>query len=62
MASQRERRTVYVSGEVGIDPTTGLFTGTSIADQTEQALKNVTAIFDAAGLTLDNVVSTTYIC
>lgn len=55
----RVGRTVYVSGEVGIDPTTGLFTGTSIGDQTEQALKNVAAILDAAGLTLDNVVSTT---
>lgn len=51
--------TVYVSGEVGIDPTTGLFTGPSIGDQTDQALKNLAAILAAAGLTLDNVVSTT---
>jgi 2-iminobutanoate/2-iminopropanoate deaminase len=55
----RVGRTVYVSGEVGIDPTTGNFKGASIGDQTDQALMNVAAILAAAGLTLDNVVATT---
>lgn len=55
----RVGRTVYVSGEVGIDPTTGNFKGPSIGDQTDQALMNVAAILAAAGLTLDNVVATT---
>jgi 2-iminobutanoate/2-iminopropanoate deaminase len=47
-----------VSGEVGIDPTTGNL-GATIGDQTDQALQNLAAILAAAGLTLDNVVSTT---
>jgi 2-iminobutanoate/2-iminopropanoate deaminase len=55
----RVGRTVYVSGEIGRDPMTGQFTGPSIGDQTDQALKNVAAILAAAGLTLDNVVATT---
>jgi len=55
----RVGRTVYVSGEVGIDPTTGNFKGPSIGDQTDQALMNVAAILAAAGLMLDNVVATT---
>jgi 2-iminobutanoate/2-iminopropanoate deaminase len=55
----RVGRTVYVSGEIGKDPMTGQFTGPSIGDQTDQALKNVAAILAAAGLTLDNVVTTT---
>jgi 2-iminobutanoate/2-iminopropanoate deaminase len=55
----RVGRTVYVSGEIGIDPTTGNFKGASIGDQTDQALMNVAAILAAAGLTLDNVVATT---
>ena len=52
-------KTVYVSGEVGIDPMTGQFAGTTIGEQTDQVLKNVAAILAAAGLTLDNVVTTT---
>jgi 2-iminobutanoate/2-iminopropanoate deaminase len=55
----RVGRTVYVSGEVGIDPMTGQFAGVTIGPQTDQVLKNVAAILAAAGLTLDNVVATT---
>jgi 2-iminobutanoate/2-iminopropanoate deaminase len=55
----RVGKTVYVSGEVGIDPMTGQFAGTTIGEQTDQVLKNVAAILAAAGLTLDNVVATT---
>ena len=55
----RAGKTVYVSGEVGIDPITGQFAGTTIGEQTDQALKNVAAILAAAGLTLDNIVTTT---
>ena len=55
----RVGKTVYVSGEVGIDPTTGQFAGTTIGEQTDQVLKNVAAILAAAGLTLDDVVATT---
>jgi 2-iminobutanoate/2-iminopropanoate deaminase len=55
----RVGKTVYVSGEVGIDPMSGTFAGTTIGEQTDQTLKNVAAILAAAGLTLDNVVATT---
>ena len=55
----RVGRMVYVSGEIGIVPTTGTFKGASIGDQTDQALMNVAEILAAAGLTLDNVVATT---
>jgi 2-iminobutanoate/2-iminopropanoate deaminase len=54
----RVGRTVYVSGEVGADPT-GTITGPSIGEQTDQALTNIGYILAAAGLTLDNVVATT---
>jgi 2-iminobutanoate/2-iminopropanoate deaminase len=54
----RVGRTVYVSGEVGADPT-GTITGPSIEEQTHQALTNIGYILGAAGLTLDNVVTTT---
>jgi 2-iminobutanoate/2-iminopropanoate deaminase len=54
----RVGRTVYVSGEVGADPT-GTITGPSIGEQTDQALTNIGYILAAAGLTLDKVVTTT---
>lgn len=56
----RVGKTLYVSGEIAIDPTTNQFmTGASIEDQTARVLKNLTGILTAAGLTLDSVVSTT---
>jgi 2-iminobutanoate/2-iminopropanoate deaminase len=55
----RVGKTVYVSGEVGIDPMTGTFAGATIGEQTDQTLKNVAAILAAAGLTIDSVVATT---
>jgi len=54
----RVGNTVYVSGEVGADPT-GTIVGPSIGEQTDQALTNIGYILAAAGLTLDNVVATT---
>ena len=50
---------VFVSGQLPIDPATGAFAEGGIEAQTEQALKNLTAIAEAAGCTLDNVVKTT---
>ena len=54
----RVGRTVYVSGEVGADKT-GKIIGPSVGDQTDEALENIGHILSAAGLTLDDVVSTT---
>jgi 2-iminobutanoate/2-iminopropanoate deaminase len=50
---------VFTAAQVAIDPATGKLTGTDVAAQTEQVLKNVQAILDAAGLTMADVVRTT---
>ena len=51
--------TVYVSGQLPIDPATGAFAGLDIASQTRQSLSNMKAILEAAGLSMQNVVKTT---
>ena len=48
--------TIYVSGIVGIDPTTNQLAGSTIQDQTRQALVNCENILRAAGAKLENVV------
>ena len=47
---------VYVSGLVGSDVSTGNLAGSTIQEQTRQALANCEAILHAAGATLDDVV------
>jgi 2-iminobutanoate/2-iminopropanoate deaminase len=47
---------VYVSGLVGIEPSTGDLAGSTIQEQTRQALSNCDAVLRAAGATLDDVV------
>jgi 2-iminobutanoate/2-iminopropanoate deaminase len=47
---------VYVSGLVGIDVTTGALAGSTIEEQTRQALTNCEAVLRAAGATLEDVV------
>jgi 2-iminobutanoate/2-iminopropanoate deaminase len=47
---------VYVSGLVGIDATTGSLAGSTIEQQTRQALANCEAVLRAADATLDAVV------
>ena len=48
--------TVYVSGIVGVDPGTNQLAGSSIREQTQQALINCQNILRAAGATLEHVV------
>ena len=50
---------VYCSGQIPIDPVTGEFVSNDIAEQTEQVLKNLTAVLEAAQTSLANVVKTT---
>ena len=50
--------TVYVSGQLPLDPATGAFPE-GIAAQTAQSLKNIQAILAQHGMTLANVVKTT---
>lgn len=52
---------VFVSGQAAFDPATGELVGTTIQDQTRQALKNIAAILEAAGSSIDKVVSATFI-
>lgn len=51
--------TVFVSGQLPINPETGEFAGTDISAQAEQSLKNVQAVLAEAGLTMENVVKAT---
>ena len=51
--------TVYVSGQLPIDPATGAFAGADIAAQTRQSLTNLKSILEAAGCGLCDVVKTT---
>ncbi len=50
---------VFASGQIPIDPTTGEFVAGGIAEQTEQVLRNLRAVFEAAGLTMNHIVKTT---
>jgi len=50
---------VFCSGQIPIDPETGEFVSGGIKEQTEQVLKNLTAVLESAGATLQNVVKTT---
>jgi 2-iminobutanoate/2-iminopropanoate deaminase len=50
---------VYCSGQTPIDPATGELVEGGIDAQTTQVLTNVSAVLEAAGLTLDDVVKTT---
>ena len=50
---------VFASGQVPIDPATGEFVSGGIAEQTEQVLRNLQAVLEAAGSALDSVVKTT---
>jgi 2-iminobutanoate/2-iminopropanoate deaminase len=50
--------TVYVSGQVGRHPTTGQM-GSDIREQTRNALERIKVILEAAGTSLENVVSAT---
>lgn len=50
---------VFVSGQIPIDPKTGEFVSNEVIEQTEQVLKNLSAVLEAAGSNLNNVVKTT---
>jgi len=47
---------VFVSGQAGRDPASGRLAGDTIEAQTEQVLKNIATILDAAGTTLQHVI------
>ena len=47
---------VFTAGQAGVDPATGKLVEGGIAEQTRQVLKNIQAILEAAGTSLDRVV------
>ncbi len=47
---------LFVSGQIAIDPATGDIVAGDIEAQTNQVLKNITAIIEAAGMSLQDVV------
>ena len=50
---------VYTSGQIPINPATGVFVEGGIKEQTRQSLLNVKAVLEEAGLTMGDVVKTT---
>ena len=51
--------TIYVSGQIPIDPAKGAFAGPDIVSQTRQSLTNLRNILEAAGTDMNHVVKTT---
>lgn len=58
-AIQAEGKTIYVSGQLPVDPATGAFAGDDIQSQTRQSLENIKAILTTAGADMSSVVKTT---
>ena len=50
---------IYTSGQLGLNPATGAFPEGGVKEQTQQALSNVKAILEEAGVSMANVVKTT---
>ena len=50
--------TLYISGQIPIDPTTGKLVEGDIAKETKQSMENLKAILTEAGMTFENVVKT----
>jgi 2-iminobutanoate/2-iminopropanoate deaminase len=50
---------LFIAGQVGVDPARGKLKGSSIKEQTEQALTNMTNVLKAAGSSMELVVKTT---
>ncbi|MEZ4741205.1 MAG: RidA family protein [Bdellovibrionota bacterium] len=53
------RNTLFCSGQIPVDPSTGKIVGEDITAQTEQAMKNLLAVLKEAGLSTNHVVKTT---
>ena len=50
--------TLYTSGQIALNPTTGELVKGSIEEETEQVLENMKAVLTEAGMTFENVVKT----
>lgn len=52
---------IFVSGTAPHDPQTGALVGVTIQEQTRQCLKNIAAILESAGSSLEKTVSVTIV-
>ncbi|MEQ8906204.1 RidA family protein [Ekhidna sp.] len=52
----KSRNTLYVSGQIPIEQSTGNLIDSSIEDETEQVMKNLSYILEEAGLTFEHVL------
>ena len=52
-------KTLYLSGQIAINPAEGKIVAVTIEDQAEQCCRNVEAVLAAAGLDMSRVVKTT---
>ena len=50
---------LYTAGQIALDPATMKMTGADVTEQAEQVLKNLTAVLEAGGSSLSNVIKTT---
>ncbi len=50
---------LFCSGQLGLDPATGELVDGGVEAQAERALRNLTAVLDAAGMTFGDVLKTT---
>lgn len=55
----RAGKELFCSGQIALDPATGELSGANAAEQAEQALRNLRAVLQAAGMDFANVVKTT---
>ena len=49
---------LFCSGQIALDPASGVLAGSDITSQSEQVMKNISAVLVASGATLDDVVKT----
>ena len=50
---------IFTSGQTPLEPATGELVGANVSEQTERVIKNISAVLEAAGSSLEKVVKTT---
>lgn len=55
----RTGNTVYLSGQIALDPATGQLVGGSLTDETHRVMQNLRAVLDAAGLDFGHIAKVT---
>lgn len=57
--AMRAGNLVFTSGQIALDPKTGVMTGETVAEQAELVLSSLRALLEAAGSGMDKVIKTT---